>query len=177
VTSQSQSNKTQVTADKAITVASTTDAVSIQAKEHVLLTAQGAYIKLEGGNIEVHAPGMVAFKAEMKSWTGPQSDSPSKPFFPTPSNIGIEKLNGELFSYQLDIEELLQNDPELEGTRYEIWAKGADAKLLAQGYLNKDSRTGRLFTEASEEIEIIFGENEWHSFADIQDDGFDGGSE
>jgi type VI secretion system secreted protein VgrG len=43
----------------------------------VLLTAQGAYIKLEGGNIEVHAPGLVAFKAEMKSWTGPQSDSNS----------------------------------------------------------------------------------------------------
>jgi type VI secretion system secreted protein VgrG len=77
VSSQSQSNKTQVTADKAITVASTTDAVSIQAKQHVLLTAQGAYIKLEGGNIEVHAPGMVAFKAEMKNWTGPQSDSNS----------------------------------------------------------------------------------------------------
>jgi type VI secretion system secreted protein VgrG len=77
VSSQSQSNKTQVTADKAITVASTTDAVSIQAPKHVLLTAQGAYIKLEGGNIEVHAPGLVAFKAEMKNWTGPMSDSNS----------------------------------------------------------------------------------------------------
>jgi len=42
VSSQSQSSKTQITADKAITVASTTDAVSVQAKEHVLLTAQGA---------------------------------------------------------------------------------------------------------------------------------------
>jgi type VI secretion system secreted protein VgrG len=43
----------------------------------VLLTAQGAYIKMSGGNIEVHAPGKVDIKASMKSWTGPKSDSNS----------------------------------------------------------------------------------------------------
>jgi uncharacterized protein (DUF2345 family) len=77
VSSQSQTDKTQITADKSITVASTTDAVSIQAPKHVLLTAQGAYIKMSGGNIEVHAPGKVDFKASMKSWTGAKSDSNS----------------------------------------------------------------------------------------------------
>lgn len=77
VSSQSQSDKTQVTADKAIIVASTTNAVQIQAPKHVLLTAQGAYIKMSGGNIEVHAPGKVDFKATMKSWTSGMSDSNS----------------------------------------------------------------------------------------------------
>jgi type VI secretion system secreted protein VgrG len=77
VSSQSQSDKTQITADKSIQVNSTTDAVSIQAPKHVLLTAQGAYIKMSGGNIEVHAPGKVDFKASMKSWTGAKSDSNS----------------------------------------------------------------------------------------------------
>lgn len=72
--SQSQSDKTQVTADKAITVASTHDAVTVQAPKHVLLTAQGACIKMSGGNIEVHAPGKVDFLASMKSWTGAKSD-------------------------------------------------------------------------------------------------------
>jgi type VI secretion system secreted protein VgrG len=81
VSSQSQSDKTQITADKAIQVNSTHDAVSIQAKEHVLLTAQGAYIKMSGGNIEVHAPGRVDFKASMKSWTSAQSaDTPGLEF-------------------------------------------------------------------------------------------------
>jgi uncharacterized protein (DUF2345 family) len=74
VSSQSQRDKTLITADKAITVASTTDAVQIQAPKHILLTAQGAYIKMSGGNIEIHAPGMVDFKASMKSWTGAKSD-------------------------------------------------------------------------------------------------------
>ena len=41
----------------------------------MLLTAQGAYIKLEGGNIEVHAPGNVEFKASKKELAGPVSIS------------------------------------------------------------------------------------------------------
>jgi type VI secretion system secreted protein VgrG len=87
VSSQSQSDKTQITADKGIQVNSTHAAVHIQAKEHVLLTAQGAYIKMSGGNIEVHAPGMVDFKASMKSWTGPKSDSPNLQNLPQQANL------------------------------------------------------------------------------------------
>ncbi|MET0982368.1 MAG: type VI secretion system tip protein TssI/VgrG, partial [Telluria sp.] len=60
VNSQSQSGATSLVADKAVTVASVTKSVAISApKKRVLLTAQGASIKLEGGNIEVHAPGKV----------------------------------------------------------------------------------------------------------------------
>ncbi|MGX9218079.1 DUF2345 domain-containing protein [Massilia varians] len=74
LSSQSQSGPTRLTADKKITVASVTKSVAISApKKHVLLTAQGAYIKLEGGNIEVHAPGNVEFKASKKELAGPVS--------------------------------------------------------------------------------------------------------
>jgi type VI secretion system secreted protein VgrG len=76
VSSQSQSGTTSLVADKAVTVASVTKTVSVSApKKHVLLTAQGAYIKLEGGNIEVHAPGKVEFKASAKELAGPVSAS------------------------------------------------------------------------------------------------------
>ncbi|VXB40283.1 type VI secretion system Vgr family protein [Massilia sp. 9I] len=71
---QSQSGPMRLTADKKITVASVTKSATISApKKHVLLTAQGAYIKLEGGNIEVHAPGNVEFKASKKELAGPVS--------------------------------------------------------------------------------------------------------
>lgn len=74
VSSQSQSGPTALTADKKITVASVTRSVAISApKKDVLLTAQGAYIKLEGGNIEVHAPGKVDFRAGKKELAGPVS--------------------------------------------------------------------------------------------------------
>ncbi|WP_082551919.1 type VI secretion system Vgr family protein [Massilia sp. Root351] len=72
---QSQNGPTRATADKLITVASTAKSVSVAGKTHVLLTAQGAYIKLEGGNIMLHGPGTITFKASMKELTGPQSSS------------------------------------------------------------------------------------------------------
>lgn len=77
VSSQSQSDRTVITADKSVTVTSTTDSVMVQAPKHILLTAMGAFIKLDGMNIEICAPGMVDFKAGSKSWTGPKSDSNS----------------------------------------------------------------------------------------------------
>lgn len=75
VSSQSRSGVTKVTADKTITVASVTRGVSIAATKHVLMTAQGAYLKLEGGNIMIHAPGKVEFNASMKELAGPVSAS------------------------------------------------------------------------------------------------------
>lgn len=75
LSSQSQSGETRVTADKAITVASVTKTATVAAKGHVLLTAQGAFIKLEGGNILVHGPGKMEFKASMKELAGPKSSS------------------------------------------------------------------------------------------------------
>ncbi len=77
VSLQSQSGKTMAAADKKVTFASTHASLKVGAPKHVLATAQGAYLKLEGSNIQVHAPGKVEFKASSKSWTGPKSDSSS----------------------------------------------------------------------------------------------------
>jgi type VI secretion system VgrG family protein len=71
VSSQSQGGETRLTADKSITVASVAKSVRGAAKQHVLLTAQGACLKLEGGNIMLHAPGKVEFKATLKELKSP----------------------------------------------------------------------------------------------------------
>jgi type VI secretion system secreted protein VgrG len=73
VSCHSQSDATRITADKAVTVASITKTVAVSAKTHCLLTAQGAMLKLEGGNIMLHAPGKVEFKATRKELSGPVS--------------------------------------------------------------------------------------------------------
>jgi type VI secretion system VgrG family protein len=94
---QSQSGPTRMTADQGITVASTGKSIRISGKTHVLMTAQGAWLKLEGGNIEVHSPGKVDFKASLKNLTGPQSASARLPSFPGASLkdalpwIGVER--------------------------------------------------------------------------------------
>lgn len=75
LSSQSQSDATRMTADKAITVASVTKTVTASAKTHLLMTAQGAMLKLEGGDIMLHAPGKVEFKAGKKELGGPVSVS------------------------------------------------------------------------------------------------------
>jgi uncharacterized protein (DUF2345 family) len=73
VGSQSRSDETRITADQLVTVASITKSVTIAAKVHALLTAQGAYLKIEGGNIMLHGPGKIEFKASVKELAGPKT--------------------------------------------------------------------------------------------------------
>ncbi|WBS04811.1 type VI secretion system tip protein TssI/VgrG [Pseudoduganella sp. SL102] len=87
VSSQSQTGPTRLTADKTVTVASVASSVTVAAKDHVLLTAQGAYLRLSGGNIEVHGPGTMSFKASMKELAGPKSEAPSLPALPKPGQV------------------------------------------------------------------------------------------
>ena len=48
----------------------------------MLLTALGAYLRLAGGNIEIHAPGKVAFHAGQKILTGPMRQDYPMPTMP-----------------------------------------------------------------------------------------------
>jgi uncharacterized protein (DUF2345 family) len=92
VSSQSQSGATRITADKLVTVASITKTVSVAAREHVLLTAQGAYLRIQGGNIEVHGPGKIEFKAGMKELAGPANASFAGPELPAAKSLFDEQF-------------------------------------------------------------------------------------
>jgi len=67
---QSQKGATKIAADKKVTIASTTKNVEVEAPKHVLLTSAGAYIRLEGASIKIHAPGKVTFRG-MHDFVGP----------------------------------------------------------------------------------------------------------
>jgi type VI secretion system VgrG family protein len=116
VSSQSQSGETHVTADKMITVASVVKSVTVGARKHVLLTAQGAFLKLEGGNIELHGPGKIEFKATMKELAGPQSvpfAAPEMPF-------------SEIKPNRMVIERRYHDDEPLAGAQFEaLFADGS----------------------------------------------------
>jgi uncharacterized protein (DUF2345 family) len=117
VSSQSQAGPTSITADKLVTVASVNAAVTVAAKQHVLLTAQGAWLKLEGGNIEVHGPGVMSFKASSKELTGPKGASVSLPRLP----------NGEL--------SLSQAEHHAYAAQYQVLREGQ--RLMQQPYVLK----------------------------------------
>ena len=88
---QAQSDAMEITADKDITVTSCKDSITIAAKEEILLNVGGgAYIRMSGGNIEVHCPGTVSVKGAEHVVSGP--DSLNIPFPQFPKSICIDCL-------------------------------------------------------------------------------------
>lgn len=77
VSLQSQHGHTHVQAEQNIYVNSITQDIHIAAPKHILMTAMGAALKIEGGNITLTAPGIVEFKASHKNLTTPMSTSVS----------------------------------------------------------------------------------------------------
>jgi type VI secretion system secreted protein VgrG len=77
VSVQAQSGAARLAASGDVDVGSTNAMVKIAAPKHVLLTAAGAGIEIQGGNITLKATGSVQLKASMKVLEGPGSASSS----------------------------------------------------------------------------------------------------
>jgi type VI secretion system secreted protein VgrG len=75
VSLQAQANTLNLTADKAVAVASVTDAITMGAPKHVLLTAGGSSLRITSGNITLTTSGPASFKAAMKELAGAGSAS------------------------------------------------------------------------------------------------------
>jgi type VI secretion system secreted protein VgrG len=159
VSIQSQSGATQVTADKAVTVASVTKSVKVAAKDHVLLAAQGAYLRLSDGNIEIHGPGTMSFKATMKELAGPRSNSLALPALPKSQAI-VDELDRPLFSQQIVAPEANGRTPEYAGVPYQIWKRGKPVQI-ASGTLDENGMSTRVFTDVTEDLTVIVGDASW----------------
>jgi len=123
-------------------VASISKSVTVAAKQHVKLTAQGAYLQLEGGNILVHGPGTMSFKASMKELTGPADGSAGKPSLPQAKDLYNEAfvLNHEKTG------EPMANVP------YRL--ESASGQIL-EGITDAEGRTQRLFTSKAEQVKLF----------------------
>jgi uncharacterized protein (DUF2345 family) len=157
VSTQSQSGQTRLTADKTVTVASVTNSVNVAAKEHVLLTAQGAYIRLSGGDIEVHGPGKIEFKASMKELTGPASNELDLPIMPQ-----LNHRFGQRFKLQGAFGAPLVNQA------YTIYV--ADHQEI-KGVTGSSGMTAHVDTENPETTYIIFDRDlQWICEEETNDD-------
>jgi type VI secretion system VgrG family protein len=159
VSMQSQNDATSLTADRTITFASVGKDIRVAAKEHVMLTAQGAWLKLEGGNIEVHGPGTMSFKASMKELTGPASSSISLPVLPKSQEI-IDAIPNPIFSQQINASALIARYRQFAGMPYQVWQKGKPV-MLASGQFDDTGMSMRLFTEQQEDLHILVGDASW----------------
>jgi type VI secretion system secreted protein VgrG len=142
VSSQSQSSETKITADKAITVASVTKSVTVAAKEHVLLTAQGACLKLKGGNIELYGPGKIEFKATMKELSGPKDGSTDRPALPKAKGIYNEAF-------------VVLNEKTGEPMPHVPYRLESASGVLIEGVTDAQGRVQRVFTAKPEELKLF----------------------
>ncbi|QEL54877.1 type VI secretion system Vgr family protein [Chromobacterium paludis] len=67
---QAQSDAMELTADKDVTITSVKQKIQFNGKQEILLTSGGAYVRIKGGKIELHAPGTVSFKGASHDWSG-----------------------------------------------------------------------------------------------------------
>lgn len=90
---QAHSDNIELTAQKTLTLLSATEKIEAAAKQEILLTSGGAYIRMKGGDIEIHAPGMVDIKGSQHSFNGPVRKNYPLPNWPQPETQGPVKFN------------------------------------------------------------------------------------
>jgi len=78
---QAQSGPVEITADQDVTITACKGKVTIAAKDEILLTSGGGCIRLKGGDIEVHCPGVVSVKGAEHALSGPASLNSPRPSF------------------------------------------------------------------------------------------------
>ena len=144
VSLQSQSGKTTAAADKKVTLASTTGKLNASAKSHILATAQGASLKIEGGNISLHAPGKVELKASQKNLAGPASATSEATAMPKAGKL--DRYN-EAFKVRNE-----ETGESLAGVHYRI--EGPEG-VLASGITDAEGQTVRVHTSKPTEIKLI----------------------
>ncbi|AZN35663.1 type VI secretion system Vgr family protein [Iodobacter ciconiae] len=79
---QAQSDNVEIAADKNVKITACKESITVVAKDEILMTAGGGYIRLKGGNIEIHCPGKVSIKGASHELSGPAQMNPPLPIFP-----------------------------------------------------------------------------------------------
>ena len=142
VNTQSQSAATKLTADKAVSVSSSSAMVKIHAPQHILLTAAGAAIDMQPGSITLKGPGAIEFKASAKELAGAGSASAS-------ATLG---KSGQLFDEQFVVKNQV-NGEALPYFKYRI--EDSDGGVLARGITDPNGKTIRLLTQGAKGIRIL----------------------
>ncbi|ALM52436.1 type VI secretion system Vgr family protein [Halomonas huangheensis] len=95
---QAQSDNMELTAEKDVKITSTEKSIDLAAAEEILLVCAGAYVRIKGGDIEVHAPGKIDVKGSQHQFGGPTAMS--APLVNLPDNpplwLEFEHLDGDL---------------------------------------------------------------------------------
>lgn len=172
VSLQSQSGKTMAAANRKVTIASTAGRLSASAKTHLLATAQGAYLKIEGGEIQLHAPRQVELKASQKNLTGPKAAAVELPSSVAAGDLNLghkEVIERSSYSQRVNVAGLVGGDPESQSLyanlRYEAYNE--QGQKIADGQLSADGTTDAIRTRQSEKVKVVITQGDWLFFQDV----------
>ena len=84
---QAQSDDMELTAQKDLKITSTEGRVEINAANGILLASGGGYIRIEGGDVQVHSPGTIDVKGVQHAFGGPASLDMPMPELPEGENV------------------------------------------------------------------------------------------
>jgi len=143
-----------------LNITQTANRITITAKEEIVINGGGSYAVFGPNGIEHGTSGKFLTHAAVHQLDGPSSRPTVIPGFP------IVQVPAA-YSQQLCVGRMLHTDPELKGASCEVWSKGDDPQLLAQGTLDDIGRSITVYTREPTDIEIIFGENEWFDAVDL----------
>jgi type VI secretion system secreted protein VgrG len=143
---QAHSDNIELTAQKTLKLLSATEKVEAAAKQEILLTSGGAYIRVRDGNIEIHAPGKTDVKGGQHSFAGPTQMSAAIPTMP-----GSEGNYDQAF-----IAHWAGTDIPAANTRFQMFSDGT---LISQGVTNDLGETGLTQSHVPKDVVIKFLEN------------------
>ncbi|MGR2678893.1 type VI secretion system Vgr family protein [Chromobacterium haemolyticum] len=128
---QAQSDAMEISADKDVTITAAKGFVHVAADQEVLLTSGGAYIRLKGGSIEVHAPGTISVKGARHEFSGPAR-------LTTPVGLPIFPEHDESLTF---VDEVTKKP--LTGKPYEVHMENG---WIFKGVTDAEGKTERINT-------------------------------
>ncbi|RJG06144.1 type VI secretion system tip protein VgrG [Noviherbaspirillum cavernae] len=134
-----------VTADQALTLTSVNGNITLQARQDILLAAGGGFVRLGGGNIDIHCPSSVSVKGAAHDFLGAESIAAT-----------LEKMPDtriKAFDEQFLALDKATGKP-IAGLPYQI--KMPDGRVLA-GTTDDQGRTMRVASADQEALQLFFG--------------------
>jgi type VI secretion system secreted protein VgrG len=137
-----QSGDIEIVGDKNLYLTGRREKVTLTAGQEILLVCAGAYVRIGGGNIEMHCPGAINFKHGGKAETGPTSLGAPTPAMPQAK---------EPFSEQFVVRDKHTGEPMIY-TPYRI--EMPDGEVI-RGVTDSDGRTVRVSAKSMQNVKLF----------------------
>ncbi|WP_251962789.1 type VI secretion system Vgr family protein, partial [Pseudomonas sp. Marseille-Q5299] len=132
---EAQSDAMELTALQSMKLTSLEQLIEMAAQKEILLTSGGAYIRIKGSNIELHAPGTIDIKGAKKTLDAPASMEHTFKEFPTgPSSGMYDEQNRLMTNFGVP----------LENVAVEIDLPGEGKRVY---FTDQEGMTPRLFSD------------------------------